>query len=306
MKGEPGPEVPARAFHLEPFHDFMAFERGLSSETREAYAGDVRRLALDLVARGVQGPEEVDHRILREHVYRLKDLGLAPTSIRRALSAIRAYFAYLAAEGLVRDDPTERLEAPRMGRTLPEVLGREEVVRLLEAPDPEHPLYWRDRALLEFLYATGVRVSEVTQLDREAVDLDEGLCVILGKGGKERVVPVGDVARRTMERYLREVRPRLATPASPPRVFLTRNGKELSRMDVLNVVRRATGRAGIERRISPHTFRHTFATHLLEGGGDLAAVQELLGHADISTTQIYTHLDREYLQSIHRRCHPRA
>ena len=306
MSREPVPGVPARAFHLEPFDDFLAFDRGLAPETREAYQGDVRRLVLDLAARGIDDPAAVDHRLLREHVYRLKDLGLAPASIRRALSAMRTYFGYLVGEGIVREDPTERLEAPRMGRALPEVLSREEAVRLLEAPDPEHPLYWRDRALLEFLYATGVRVSEATTLDRDALDLDEGVCILLGKRGKERIVPVGGAALRAVERYIREVRPRLVTGASPSRVFLTRNGRELSRMDVLNVVRKAARRADIERRVSPHTLRHTFATHLLEGGGDLAAVQELLGHADISTTQIYTHLDREYLQAIHRRCHPRG
>ena len=302
----PTPRVPLGPFQLEPFDDYLAFDRGLAPETRDAYAADIHRLALDLASRGVTEPAQVNHQALRQHVYRLKDLGLAPTSIRRALSAIRTYFAFLVGEGIVTEDPTERLEAPRMGRALPDVLGREEVARLVEAPDPESPLYWRDRALLELLYATGMRVSEVTALERSSLDLEQGLCSVQGKRDRQRLVPVGRAARRCLEAYLRDVRPRLASAPSPPQVFLSRTGRPLSRMDVLNVVRRATDRAGIDRRVSPHTLRHTFATHLLEGGGDLAAVQELLGHADISTTQIYTHLDREYLQDIHRRCHPRA
>jgi integrase/recombinase XerD len=176
----------------------------------------------------------------------------------------------------------------------------------VESPDPDRPLYWRDRAILELLYATGVRVSELVGLTLTALDLDEGICMVFGKGAKERLVPVGRPALRATERYLREVRPALDRGKGEGRIFLNARGGPLSRMAVWNVVKAASERAGIGAPVSPHTLRHTFATHLLEGGADLAAVQELLGHADISTTQIYTHVDRQYLRDVHRRFHPRG
>jgi integrase/recombinase XerD len=180
------------------------------------------------------------------------------------------------------------------------------VLRLLEAPDPTHPLYWRDRSILELLYASGVRVSELVELPLSALDLDEGLATIFGKGSKERLVPVGEPARRALERYLREVRPRLDRGKGQGRVFLNARGGPLRREAVWTLVATSARRAGITKKVSPHTLRHTFATHLIEGGADLAAVQELLGHADISTTQIYTHLDRDYLREVHRKYHPRG
>jgi integrase/recombinase XerD len=186
------------------------------------------------------------------------------------------------------------------------VLTRPDVERLVESVDPDAPLYWRDRAILELLYATGVRVSELVGLTLASLDLEEGLCVVFGKGSKERLVPVGGPAVRAVGRYLRDVRPKLDRGTGEGRVFLNARGRPLSRMSVWNVVKEASQRAGVRSDVSPHTLRHTFATHLLEGGADLAAVQELLGHADISTTQIYTHLDREYLRDVHRRYHPRG
>jgi integrase/recombinase XerD len=239
-------------------------------------------------------------------VYRLKDSGLAPSSIRRALSSLRSYFAFLLDEGVVDSDPSERLESPRMWRRLPGALSVEEVQALLEAPDQGHPHFWRDRAILEVLYATGMRVSELVDLKVGDLDLDQGVCSVFGKGSKERLVPMGAPARMTLERYLREVRPRLDTGKGGGRVFLNHRGRPLSRMAVWNLVKANAERAGIRGRVSPHTLRHSFATHLLEGGADLAAVQELLGHADISTTQVYTHVDREYLREVHRTFHPRG
>jgi integrase/recombinase XerD len=219
---------------------------------------------------------------------------------------MRTYFAFLLEEGVLEADPSERLESPRTGRKLPEVLSVEEVTRLLEAPDPLHWLYWRDRSILELLYATGMRVSELVELRLTNLDLEEGYCTVFGKGSKERIVPIGGPARRAMERYLREVRPELDQGRGSGTVFLSARGNALSRMAVWSVVSRNAGRAGLRNQISPHTLRHSFATHLLEGGADLAAVQELLGHADISTTQIYTHVDREYLREVHRTFHPRG
>jgi integrase/recombinase XerD len=294
------------AYRLEQFSDYLSFERGLSDRTLEAYGKDLGRFVTFLEERGLGGPDAVQHTDVRDYVYHLKDAGLAATSIRRAQSSIRTYFSFLLGEGAVETDPSERLESPRVWRRLPDVLSRPDVERLVEAPDPDRPLYWRDRAMLELLYATGVRVSELVGLELAALDLDEGLCTVFGKGSKERMVPVGGPAKRATERYLEGVRPSLDRGRGDGKVFLNARGRPLSRMAVWTVVKDARERAGIQAKISPHTLRHTFATHLLEGGADLAAVQELLGHADISTTQIYTHVDREYLRDVHRRYHPRG
>ncbi len=297
---------PPLTYRLEPFVDHLAFERGLAERSIRAYRRDLERLVAFLVEKGVGGPGDVTHLHLRSWVFDLKDRGLAATSIRRAQSAVRTYFAFLLSEGVVEEDPTERMESPRTWRRLPDVLSIEEVEKLLDAPDPERALHWRDRAILEFLYASGVRVSELVDLPLTALDLDEGICLVFGKGSKERLVPVGGPARRALERYLREVRPGLERGEGQGKVFLNARGRPLTRMAVWSMVRDAARRAGIERKVSPHTLRHTFATHLLEGGADLASVQELLGHADISTTQVYTHVDRDYLREMHRRYHPRG
>ncbi|MGD8319426.1 MAG: site-specific tyrosine recombinase XerD [Gemmatimonadota bacterium] len=297
-----------RAFRFEQFQDYLTFERSLSDRTVAAYGRDLARWAAFLQEDGVSKPSEVTPAHLRAWVFSLKEAGMAPTSIRRAQSAVRTYYAFLLAEGAVEADPTERLESPKLGRRLPDYLTHDEVARLLEAPDPDARLFWRDRAILEVLYATGMRVSELAELSLGALDLDEAFLTVFGKGSKERLVPVGAPALRALGRYLREVRPRLDRGGGKAqgRVFLNARGTPLSRVAVWALVKKAARRAGITRKVSPHTLRHTFATHLLEGGADLAAVQELLGHADISTTQIYTHVDREYLRDVHRRYHPRG
>jgi integrase/recombinase XerD len=186
------------------------------------------------------------------------------------------------------------------------VLGRDEVISLLDAPNPSERFFWRDKALLEFAYASGVRVGELITLRTRDVDMGEGFATVLGKGSKERIVPVGRSALSALLVYLREVRPDLARTGHDGVVFLNARGRPLTRMGVWKILRRYVERAGIRKRVTPHTLRHSFATHLLEGGADLAAVQEMLGHADISTTQIYTHVDREYVRDVHRRFHPRA
>lgn len=296
------------SFHLERFHDYLAFERGLSPRTLEAYGRDTERLEGFLAVRGIVSPEDVDAVDVREFTYHLRDQGLAASSIRRALSAVRTYFGFLLAEGLVQADPTEQVEPPKTWQRLPNVLSRDEVERLLEAPDPSHRLYWRDRAILEFAYASGVRVGELTGLKLRDLDLDGGFATVYGKGSKERLVPVGGAAVRAIRTYVRELRPRLESGGGRGEgaLFLNARGGTLTRMGVWKILRKHVERAGIEGKVSPHTLRHTFATHLLEGGADLAAVQEMLGHADISTTQLYTHVDRDYLRDVHRRYHPRA
>jgi integrase/recombinase XerD len=293
-------------FRLEPFSDFLTFERGLSDQTLTAYRRDLEKLLVFLVGIGVTGAREVETEHLRDFIVHLKDSGLAPASIRRTLSSIRGYFAFLLEEGVLDADPSERLDSPRTSRKLPDVLSVEEVQKILEAPNPDHPLYWRDRSILEVLYATGMRVSEAVELKLSNLDMEEGLCSVFGKGSKERLVPLGGPSRRALGRYLKEVRNRLDDGKGEGRVFLNARGRPLSRAGIWEMVRNYATAAGIKRKVSPHTFRHSFATHLLEGGADLAAVQELLGHADISTTQIYTHIDRDYLREVHRTFHPRG
>lgn len=294
------------AFRMEPFLDYLTFERGLSARTLEAYQSDLGKLLRFLEERKVADPEDITTRDLREFIFHLKGRELAPATIRRSISSVKGYFSFLLEEGILEQDPSEGLEAPRVGRKLPDVLGVEEVARILEAPDPDHPMYWRDRSILETLYATGMRVSEMVDLKLTELDLEEGICTVFGKGSKERIVPLGRPAQRALERYLRQLRPRLDRGKGRGAVFLNQRGEPLSRVAIWNLVRKNAERGGIIQDVSPHTFRHSFATHLLEGGADLAAVQELLGHADISTTQIYTHVDREYLREVHRSFHPRG
>jgi integrase/recombinase XerD len=299
-------DAEARAFHLPAFLDHLRFERGLSEQTLASYRHDVVRIVAFLRQKGRGGPGEVTTPDLRALMLELKDLGLAPTSIARNLSAIRTYFAFLLAENLSVSDPSERLQTPRAWRTLPEVLTVAEVEKLLESPDLSHPLAWRDRAMLEFAYASGVRVSELIGLQLRNLALDEEFALVFGKGSKERMVPVGRRAVGALSLYLREVRPRLEKGHGEGRVFLNSRGRPLSRMGVWKILRGHVEAAGIQKPVSPHTLRHSFATHLLEGGADLVAVQEMLGHADISTTQVYTHVDRRYLAEVHRSFHPRG
>ena len=295
-----------REFRLEPYADFLRFERGLSDRTLDAYGRDLRQMVEFLLAQGVESVEAVQPRHLRDYVFHLGGRGLKASSVRRALSSIRAYFGFLVEEQVLETDPSEKLDSPKAGRPLPDVLSQQEVLSLLEAPRVDSPLHWRDRAILETLYATGVRVSELTGLSMTDLSLDEGFCRVLGKGSKERLVPIGEPARRALATYLSDLRPRLARGRPERSVFLNKNGRRISRVSVWNLVKKSAAWAGIQKVVSPHTLRHSFATHLLEGGADLVAVQELLGHADISTTQIYTHINRAYLREVHRRYHPRA
>jgi integrase/recombinase XerD len=293
-------------FHVQTFRDHLAVERGLSERTIDAYTRDLDKLVDFLNARGIRGPSEAKPLDLREFVYHLKDSGLQPTSIRRTISAVRTYYAFLVGEGIAKADPSEQVELPAIWRRLPGVLSRQEIEKLLDAPKLDDRMYWRDRALLEFAYAAGVRVSELTSLKVRDLDLSEGFAAVFGKGAKERLVPVGRAAQRALDVYLRELRPGLAKAGGEGVVFLNAQGKPLTRMGVWKILRKHVKASGIRKRVTPHTLRHSFATHLLEGGADLAAVQEMLGHADISTTQIYTHVDREYLRDVHRKFHPRA
>lgn len=299
-------EARARAFRLEQFRDYLALEAGTSPHTVDNYLRDIRRLVDWGAGRGIAAPDGVTAASLREFVYALKDLGLSPATIRRQVSAVRTYYKFLVGEGYATRDPSERIESPKGWRKLPAVLTGPEIEKLLAAPNTDEPLAIRDRAMLEFAYATGVRVSELVGLTLQDILFTEGLARVFGKGAKERIVPVGRRALGQVALYAREIRPRLDKGKTRGKLFLNARGTPLSRVGAWGVIKRAARIAGLTKRVTPHTLRHTFATHLLEGGADLRAVQEMLGHADLSTTQLYTHIDRDYLRTVHKSFHPRA
>ena len=296
----------ARRFLLQRFADYIALEQGLSPRTLEAYGKDLDRFAEYADVKGVAAPLDITARTLREYVYHLKDLGLSPASIRRNVSALRTYFRFLTGDGVVVRDPSERLETPKRWRELPDVLTVDEAQRLIAAPTLDDNMVFRDRALLELAYGAGLRVSEWITLGVRDLMLEEGLVRVFGKGSKERLVPIGRSAIGAVAIYLREMRPKLEKGEGKGILFLNARGRPLTRMGAWKILRGYVERAGITKHVSPHTLRHSFATHLLEGGADLRAVQEMLGHVDIATTQIYTHVDREYLRQVHRSYHPRG
>ena len=293
-------------FQLDRFGDFLTLEQGSSPRTLEAYRRDVERLVDYARIKGAASPVDVTSRMLREFVYHLKDLGLSPSSIRRNISAVRTYFRFLLADGVVARDPSERLETPQRWRTLPDVLTVQEIERLIGAPTLDDPLAFRDRAMLELAYGAGLRVSEWITIGVRDVLLEDKLVRVFGKGSKERLVPIGRSAIGAVATYLREQRPRLERGGGKGILFLNARGEPLSRMGAWKILRRYVERSGITKAVSPHTLRHSFATHLLEGGADLRAVQEMLFFNDTATTEIYTHVDREYLRQVHRQYHPRG
>jgi integrase/recombinase XerD len=304
----PPPQEPrlAQSYQLERFRDYLALEAGNSRNTVDNYLRDITRLADYATGKGCKKPEQLSAAQLRDFIYFLKDLGLAPTTIRRQISAIRTYFKFLVGEGIAARDPSERIESPKRWRTLPAVLSVAEMKKLLDAPNTNEILPQRDVAVLEFAYATGVRVSELVGVKLQDISFAERLVRVFGKGGKERLVPFGKAAMGRISSYMREVRPHLDRGKSRGMLFLNARGTPLSRVGAWGIIKANARRAGLQKRVTPHTLRHTFATHLLEGGADLRAVQELLGHADLSTTQLYTHIDRDYLRSVHKTYHPRA
>ncbi len=291
---------------IDPFLDYLAVECGLADNTLAAYQRDLWKFAEFLEAKGVTDLAKVTPDTVVRFMRAEKDLGLSVNSIARYLAAIKMWFRFLFMEGALSKDAVSVLDSPRLWRKIPEALSPREVSRLLRAPDPKTPLGLRDRALLEVLYATGARVSEVTNLDLGGVNLDYRFLRCIGKGDKERIVPLGRKAVDAVRDYIVNVRPKLLRGRESPRLFLSRFGKPLDRHQVWRLVKRYADKARIRKKVSPHTLRHSFATHLLSGGADLRAVQEMLGHASIATTQIYTHVDKDRLKSIHRQFHPRA
>lgn len=315
-------ELLADAF--DEFLGYLTVERGVSPNTVEAYGRDLRRYVTWLEDRGITSPDDVSRFDVRDYVAVLQEVGLAPSSIERAVSAIKVFHRFMVAEQISDAHPTADLLLPKKPERLPDVISPEEVADLLEKPFAQEPApkknkrgdvvsranvaaFHRDQAMLEVLYGCGLRVSELCGLDLHEVHLDEELLRVLGKGSKERLVPIMGTAARALSSYIDEWRPLLVGGGAPsPAVFLNMRGGRISRQSVHTVVQRSGRIAGIRDDLHPHTLRHSYATHLLEGGADLRIVQELLGHSDISTTQLYTHVDRTHVRMVYLEAHPRA
>lgn len=296
----------------ERFLEHLTVERGLSMNTVQAYRRDLRRYVAFLTSWGIRDVPGVTDEAVGAYVVQLSasthDDGLLyrPASMARMLSSVRSFHRFELREGATDRDPTVGVAAPRPARSLPRPLAVDEVTRLLETPPADEPVGLRDRAILEMLYGAGLRISELTGLDVDDLELEDGSVRVLGKGGKERDVPVGRYAREAVAAYLTRARPGFATARSRAALFLNQRGGRLTRQGVSQLLARHVRAAGIRRRVTPHTLRHSFATHLLEGGADVRVVQELLGHASVATTQIYTLVTKEHLREAYYSAHPRA
>ncbi|MBI5214386.1 MAG: site-specific tyrosine recombinase XerD [Ignavibacteriae bacterium] len=293
--------------HLTSYLNFLNFEKGISKNTYASYQLDLKRYLAHLDEGGITSVEKITDEFISGFLATLYDLGLSAKSVARNLSAIKGFHKFLVREGITKYNPTEDVETPKLAQKLPDVLHQHEIEKILAQPNTSEPLGIRDKTMLETMYACGLRVTELITLRQSDVYPNEGFVRVFGKGAKERLVPIGKSALEWIEIYKEKVRLNLGTLGRGRDVlFLNARGRPMSRMAVWNIVREYTMKAGIKKEVHPHTFRHSFATHLLEGGADLRAVQEMLGHSDISTTEIYTHIDREYLKEVHRTFHPRG
>jgi len=291
---------------LSLFMDYLDVECGLAKNTLEAYRMDLAKFFAYLHSLKVRDFRSVRPQTVVDFMMQQKEAGLSVNSISRYLVAIKMLSRFLFLEGYVPKDLVSLLDSPRLWKRIPGVLSKREIKALLSAPRPPRRYYLRDRAILEVLYATGARVSEVVTLTLNRTNIEYGYVRCIGKGGKERVVPLGRKARKALREYMQTLRPKLASKSRAAEVFLSRSGKPLDRFMLWKMVKRYALEAGISKPISPHVLRHSFATHMLEGGADLRSVQEMLGHANIATTQIYTHVDSARLKAIHQKYHPRA
>jgi integrase/recombinase XerD len=290
----------------QAFFNFLTVEKNVSENTASSYRNDLNRYAAFLERCGLSSATKVTEQQISAFLQHLTNAGLSPRTVARTFSAVRGFHRFLLSEGWTEGDPTLNLKPPKRSKALPEVLSLEEIDAILAQPDVSTRLGIRDRAILEVMYATGIRVSELINLKQSDLLFEEELLLVFGKGSKERLVPIGKSAREWVRTYQRECRLHIAKPhRSRDYLFLNARGGRITRRAIWDLVAKYAKAAGIQRQVHPHTFRHSFATHLLERGADLRAVQEMLGHADISTTQIYTHIDREYLKQIHRDHHPR-
>ena len=293
------------SLYIDAFLSMAAVEKGLAKNTIEAYSRDLRQITEYLIGKGITAWTDVDSMQLRAYLAELRAKGMNPRSIARHVVTLRGLYRYLQSEGLVRENPTPALLFSGRGRTLPQTLSSDNVRKLLFQPDEKTILGARDQAMLELLYASGLRVSELVTLTIQQVNFHGNYLTVKGKGAKVRAVPFGQCARDKMASYLADVRPRLLNGKSSAYLFTNRSGRALTRQGFWKLIRRYALAAGIDKRVTPHTLRHSFATHLLEGGADLRSVQTMLGHADIATTQIYTHVDGARLKAAHQKFHPR-
>lgn len=297
---------PAWRNPIDDFAEFLRAERGSAKNTRSSYYHDLTESAKYFQQHGIDDWQSVDRFAVLQLLAHLQNAGRARQTISRLVSALRQFYAYLKGKQLVDNDPLELVTLPKGQRKLPTVLTETEVQALLAIPNTSKPLGIRDRAMWEVMYATGVRVSELVNLTLNELHLSVGLIQPRGKGDKERIIPIGEVAIEWLQRYLNQVRPRLLKKQDSNFVFLNAHGRQMSRQGVWKNLKADVLAAGIHKDVTPHTLRHSFATHLLEHGADLRVVQELLGHADITTTQIYTHVSRKRLSAVYNRYHPRA
>jgi integrase/recombinase XerD len=292
---------------LEQYYDSLLFDKGLSRLTLESYGNDLRRYFDFLEQKGIISPDEIRPEHIREFVTVLRDLGLMISSVIRNLSSIKNFHKFLVNEDISTNNPSLHIDTPKEPHTYPAVMTVDEIERLFSIPDTETDLGKRDRAMLEMMYACGLRISELLTIEYNSVIFPEGIVRVIGKRNKERIIPIGSSALNHLKKYLADVRPALASKGKTKSVlFLNSRGNKMSRMGFWKIVRKYVQLANLSIDIHPHTFRHSFATHLLEGGADLRSVQEMLGHADITTTQIYTHIDREHLKQVYKQYHPRG
>ncbi len=288
------------------FLDYLNIEAGLAENTILAYGRDLTCFTEHCMAQGVRAIEQVQPPVIYAYLHTLSKTGKAETSISRALVAVKMMLRFAILTGSIKEDFTSMLEGPKLWKRLPAVAAKEQVLKLLNAPCEDDPYCLRDKAILEMLYATGARASEVAKMTIPNVNLKIGYVRVFGKGSKERIVPLGKVASRVTAEYIEHLRPQLVKPQSGDFLFLSRTGKCMDRIDVWRIVKKYALRAGMPKNVTVHTLRHCFATHLLTGGANLRSVQEMLGHVDIATTQIYTHVDLDRLRSIHKQFHPRG
>ena len=291
---------------LETFLDHISLERGLSINTRKAYADDLGQFIGWLERKGITSLSQVSRKQILDHLMEMKARGMSTNSISRHLVSIKVFFRFLQQEGLLDRNVTDTMDSPKLWKILPDTLSEKEVTLLLRAPDMRKPLGVRDRAMLEMFYASGLRVSELAGLKLANLHIEDGYIRVIGKGRKERVIPVAEDSGNILECYLKEVRPILCENQHVPEVFVSNSEKPLSRQRLWQIIKKYTKEAGIMKNVTPHTLRHSFASHLLQNGAPLRVIQEMLGHADIATTQIYTHVNPERLKSIHQQFHPRA
>jgi integrase/recombinase XerD len=299
--------APSMNRQLKEFKQYIAIEKGLSDNTLDSYGHDLKTYAEFLTSKEIMSFKDAPVKELSDFLYHLDELGLSTSSKSRYLSSVRGLYSFLLSNGYVDNDITEKVDMPKSRRKIPDTLSIDEISKIIEQPDINKPAGIRDRAILEVLYACGLRVSELIGLKRRDVLVDAELIRVFGKGSKERIVPIGQSALFWINEYITKARHLFLKNSNTGDVlFLNQRGKGLTRMYIWKLVDKSTREANVQKSVHPHTFRHSFATHLLEGGADLRAVQEMLGHADISTTQIYTHLDRDYIIEVHKTFHPRG